>query len=388
MHKIKVYNNVSEKILSSNLDADKYTYSADMEDYDAILVRSAKLHDVEFADSLKCIARAGAGVNNIPLDKCAEKGIVVFNTPGANANAVKELVICGLLLSARKIVQGANWAKTLEGKEDAATLAEKGKANYGGSEIRGKTLGVIGLGAIGIKVANAAEDLGMDVVGYDPFLSVNAALSLSRKVKYVKELDELLAASDYITLHLPANAKTKGMINADAISKMKDGAHLVNFARGELVNEEDLVVALESKKIATYVSDFVSNALIGQENAVLLPHLGASTEESEENCATMAVDEVRNYLETGNITNSVNYPQMNVIYEGGHRIVLLHKNLPNTLSAILSITDSNVGKLGNRSKGEYACTIIDIDDKPTEEKLAKLMEIEGMISVREVVIEE
>lgn len=386
MHKIKVYNNVSEKVLS-HLDESKYTYSADMENYDAILVRSAKLHDVEFDPNLKCIARAGAGVNNIPLDRCAENGIVVFNTPGANANAVKELVICGLLLSARKVVQGANWAKTLEGKEDAAALAEKGKANYGGGEIRGKTLGVVGLGAIGIRVANAAEDLGMDVVGYDPYLSVEAALSLSRKVKYVKDLDELLAASDYITLHLPANAKTKGMINADAIEKMKDGVHLVNFARGELVNEADLMVALESKKVETYVSDFVSSNMLHLENAVLLPHLGASTEESEERCATMAVDEVREYLETGNIRNSVNFPNMNVTYEGGHRILLLHKNLPNTLSAILSITDSNVAKLGNRSKGDYACTILDIDDKPSKEQLEKLMGIEGMISVREIEIE-
>lgn len=386
MHKIKVYNNVSEKILSTNLEPEKYSYSADMEGYDAILVRSAKLHDVEFPESLQCIARAGAGVNNIPLEKCAEKGIVVFNTPGANANAVKELVICALLLSARKIVQGANWAKTLEGKEDAAALAEKGKSNYGGSEIYGKTLGVIGLGAIGIRVANAAEDLGMDVVGYDPFLSVNGAVSLSRKVKYVKELDELLAQCDYITLHLPANDKTKGMINAATIEKMKDGVHLVNFARGELVNDNDLLQALESKKIATYVSDFVNNTLIGLENAVCLPHLGASTAESEENCATMAVNEVKEYLETGNIKNSVNYPEMNVLYEGGYRIAFLHKNLPNTLASILSITDSNVAKLGNRSKGEYASTIIDLDDKPTAEKLEKLKEIEGMISVREIQI--
>lgn len=386
MHKIKVYNNVSEKVLSQ-LDETKYTYSADMENYDAILVRSAKLHDVEFDPNLKCIARAGAGVNNIPLDRCAENGIVVFNTPGANANAVKELVICGLLLSARKIVQGANWAKTLEGKEDAAALAEKGKSNYGGSEIHGKTLGVVGLGAIGIRVANAAENLGMDVVGYDPFLSVEAALSLSRNVKYVKDFDDLLAASDYITLHLPANAKTKGMINADAIEKMKDGVHLVNFARGELINDADVIAALKSKKIQTYVSDFVSSDMLQLENAVLLPHLGASTEESEERCATMAVDEVREYLETGNIRNSVNFPDMNVSYEGGHRIVLLHKNLPNTLASILAITDSNVAKMGNRSKGDYACTIIDIDDKPNKDQLDRLMEIEGMISVREIEIE-
>lgn len=387
MNKIKVYNKISDKFLNT-LDPAKYSYSADMEEYDAILVRSAKLHDVEFPSSLKCIARAGAGVNNIPLDKCAEKGIVVFNTPGANANAVKELVICGLLLSARKIVQGANWARTLEGNEDAAALAEKGKSNFAGSEIRGKTLGVIGLGAIGIKVANAAEDLGMDVVGYDPFLSVDAALSLSRKVKYVKELDELLAVSDYITLHLPANAKTKGMINADAIEKMKDGVHMVNFARGELVNEADFIPALESGKIATYVSDFVSSAMLQCENAVLLPHLGASTEESEANCATMAVSEVKNFLEYGIIKNSVNYPEMNVSYEGGYRIFMLHKNLPNTLASILGITKSNVAKLGNRSKGEYACTILDIDDKPTKEQLDDLMTIEGMISVREIIIEE
>ena len=387
MNNIKVYNNISDKILS-NLDETKYAYSADMENYDAILVRSAKLHDVEFPASLKCIARAGAGVNNIPVDKCAEKGIVVFNTPGANSNAVKELVMCALILASRNIVQGANWAKTLEGKEDCAALAEKGKANFAGTEIQGKTLGIIGLGAIGIKVANAAEDMGMHVIGYDPFLSVDAAVSLSRKVKYVKELEELFAACDYISLHVPANAKTKGMINAAAIETMKDGVRILNFARGELVNEPDMAAALKSGKVAAFVSDFVSNELFGLENVVLLPHLGASTSESEENCATMAVDEVKNYLETGKIKNSVNYPDMNVSYEGGHRILMLHKNLPNTLSAILAITDSNVAKMGNRSKGEFACTILDIDDKPSAEQIEKLAGIEGMITVREIVIAE
>ena len=387
MNNIKVYNNISDKILS-NLDETKYAYSADMENYDAILVRSAKLHDVEFPASLKCIARAGAGVNNIPVDKCAEKGIVVFNTPGANSNAVKELVMCALILASRNIVQGANWAKTLEGKEDCAALAEKGKANFAGTEIQGKTLGIIGLGAIGIKVANAAEDMGMHVIGYDPFLSVDAAVSLSRKVKYVKELEELFAACDYISLHVPANAKTKGMINAAAIETMKDGVRILNFARGELVNEPDMAAALKSGKVAAFVSDFVSNELFGVDNVVLLPHLGASTSESEENCATMAVDEVKNYLETGKIKNSVNYPDMNVSYEGGHRILMLHKNLPNTLSAILAITDSNVAKMGNRSKGEFACTILDIDDKPSAEQIEKLAGIEGMITVREIVIAE
>ena len=387
MNKIKVYNKISDKILS-NLDANKYAYSDDMENYDAILVRSAKLHDVEFPSTLKCIARAGAGVNNIPVDKCAEQGIVVFNTPGANSNAVKELVMCGLILSSRKVVQGINWAKTLEGKEDCAALAEKGKGNFGGHEIVGKTLGIVGLGAIGIKVANAAEDMGMDVIGYDPFLSVDGAVSLSRKVKYVKELDDLFAQCDYISLHVPANAKTKGMINANSIANMKDGVRILNFARGELVNNADMAEALKSGKVAAFVSDFVNNELFGVENAILLPHLGASTEESEVNCATMAVREVKDFLETGKIKNSVNFPDMNVSYEGGHRILMLHKNLPNTLSAILDITNSNVAKLGNRSKGEFACTIIDIDDKPNADQLAKLAAMEGMISVREIEIAE
>ena len=382
MNKIKVYNKISDKILS-NLDANKYVYSDDMENYDAILVRSAKLHDVEFPSTLKCIARAGAGVNNIPVDKCAEQGIVVFNTPGANSNAVKELVMCGLILSSRKVVQGINWAKTLEGKEDCAALAEKGKGNFGGHEIVGKTLGIVGLGAIGIKVANAA-----DVIGYDPFLSVDGAVSLSRKVKYVKELDDLFAQCDYISLHVPANAKTKGMINANSIANMKDGVRILNFARGELVNNADMAEALKSGKVAAFVSDFVNNELFGVENAILLPHLGASTEESEINCATMAVREVKDFLETGKIKNSVNFPDMNVSYEGGHRILMLHKNLPNTLSAILDITNSNVAKLGNRSKGEFACTIIDIDDKPNADQLAKLAAMEGMISVREIEIAE
>lgn len=387
MNTIKVYNNISDKILS-NLDETKYSYSADMEDYDAILVRSAKLHDVAFPASLKCIARAGAGVNNIPVDQCAEKGIVVFNTPGANSNAVKELVMCALILSSRNIVQAADWAKTLEGKADCAALAEKGKANFAGTEIQGKTLGIIGLGAIGIKVANAAEDMGMHVIGYDPYLSVDAAVSLSRKVKYVKNLEELFAASDYISLHVPATAKTKGMINASAFEMMKDGVRILNFARGELVNEPDMAKALKSGKVAAFVSDFVSNDLFGVEHVVLLPHLGASTSESEENCATMAVHEVRNYLETGEIKNSVNYPDMTLTYEGGHRILMLHKNLPNTISSILAITDSNVAKMANGSKGEFACTLLDIDDKPSQEQLEKLMRIEGMITVREIVITE
>lgn len=387
MNTIKVYNNISDKILS-NLDETKYSYSADMEDYDAILVRSAKLHDVAFPTSLKCIARAGAGVNNIPVDQCAEKGIVVFNTPGANSNAVKELVMCALILSSRNIVQAADWAKTLEGKEDCAALAEKGKANFAGTEIQGKTLGIIGLGAIGIKVANVAEDMGMHVIGYDPYLSVDAAVSLSRKVKYVKNLEELFAASDYISLHVPATAKTKGMINASAFEMMKDGVRILNFARGELVNEPDMAKALQSGKVAAFVSDFVSNDLFGVEHVVLLPHLGASTSESEENCATMAVHEVRNYLETGEIKNSVNYPDMTLTYEGGHRILMLHKNLPNTISSILAITDSNVAKMANGSKGEFACTLLDIDDKPSQEQLEKLMGIEGMITVREIVITE
>ena len=383
MYNVKLYNKIS-KVGLENLDPAKYACSEDFTDYDAVLVRSAKLHDVEFPKNLKCIARAGAGVNNIPTDRCAEQGIVVFNTPGANANAVKELVVCALLLASRKVVQGANWVKSLAGTPDIGPAAEKGKATYAGPEIAGKRLGVIGLGAIGVKVANAAIGLDMEVWGYDPFLSVDGALALSRSVKHVTELDQIFANCDYITIHVPLNADTRNTISAEAIEKMKDGVRIINLARGELVDTKAMAAALESGKVAAYVSDFASDEILAQENAVTLPHLGASTPESEDNCAKMAVKEIRDYLETGTIRNSVNFPNLKVPYEGGYRICMIHRNIPNMIASITSAVKSNIENMGNRSRGDYAYTIIDIADQPTEEILGALRAIDGMISVRTI----
>ncbi len=381
MYQVKLYNKISPVGLEL-FDKEKYAYSEDMADYDAVLVRSAKLHDVAFPEKLKCIARAGAGVNNIPIDKCSEQGIVVFNTPGANANAVKELVICSLLLASRKIVQGANWVKGLKGTLDIGPAAEKGKATYAGPEISGKRLGIIGLGAIGVKVANAAVAMDMEVWGYDPYLSVDGALQLSRAVHHVTDLSELLAGCDYITIHVPLTPDTKDTINADTIAKMKDGVRIINLARGELVDTKAMAAALESGKVAAYVSDFASDEILEQENAITLPHLGASTPESEDNCAKMAVYEITEYLEKGTIRNSVNFPNLKVPYEGGYRICMIHKNVPNMISAITSAVKSNIENMGNRSRGDYAYTIIDTAAQPSADDLAALRAIDGMISVR------
>lgn len=384
MYNVKLYNKIS-KVGLDDLDAAKYTCSEDFSDYDAVLVRSAKLHDVEFPKNLKCIARAGAGVNNIPIDRCSEEGIVVFNTPGANANAVKELVICAMLLASRKIVQGANWVRSLKGTPDIGPAAEKGKATYAGPEIAGKRLGVIGLGAIGVKVANAAIGLDMDVWGYDPFLSVDGALKLSRAVKHITDLDQIFANCDYITVHVPLLPDTKNIVCAETLAKAKDGVRVINLARGELVDEQAMADALQSGKVACYVSDFASDCILDQENAIVLPHLGASTPESEDNCAIMAAKEIAEYLEKGTIRNSVNFPNLKVPYEGGYRICMIHKNVPNMITAISSAMSSkgvNIENMGNRSKGEYAYTIMDAAVQPTEETLAAIRAIDGMISVR------
>ena len=381
MYQVKLYNKISKQGLDK-LDPAKYTYSEDLTDYDAVLVRSAKLHDVEFPKDLKCIARAGAGVNNIPIDKCSEQGIVVFNTPGANANAVKELVICALLLASRKIVQGVNWVKGLKGTPDIGPAAEKGKATYAGPEISGKRLGVIGLGAIGVKVANAAIGLDMDVWGYDPYLSVDGALQLSRSVRHVTDLNELLANCDYITIHVPLTPDTRNTINAESIEKMKDGVRVINLARGELVDVEAMAKALESGKVAAYVSDFASDCILAQENAITLPHLGASTPESEDNCAEMAVYEITEYLEKGTIRNSVNFQNLKVPYEGGYRIYMIHRNIPNMIASITAAVRCNIENMGNRSRGDYAYTIVDTAEPPTEANLEDLRAIDGMISVR------
>ena len=383
MYNVKLYNKIS-KVGLEKLDPAKYTCAEDFEDYDAVLVRSAKLHDVEFPKNLKCIARAGAGVNNIPLDRCAREGIVVFNTPGANANAVKELVVCALMLASRKIVQGANWVQSLAGTPDIGPAAEKGKATYAGPEISGKRLGVIGLGAIGVKVANAAVALDMEVWGYDPFLSVDGALALSRSVKHVTELDQIFANCDYITIHVPLTPDTKNTICAESIAKMKDGVRIINLARGELVDTKAMAEALESGKVAAYVSDFASDEILAQPNAITLPHLGASTPESEDNCAMMAVKEISDYLEHGTIRNSVNFPNLKVPYEGGYRICMIHKNIPNMIASITAAVKCNIENMGNRSKGDYAYTIIDTAEAPSEANLEALRAIDGMISVRAI----
>ena len=383
MYNVKLYNKIS-KVGLEKLDPAKYTCAEDFEDYDAVLVRSAKLHDVQFPKNLKCIARAGAGVNNIPLERCAQEGIVVFNTPGANANAVKELVVCALMLASRKIVQGANWVQSLAGTPDIGPAAEKGKATYAGPEIAGKKLGIIGLGAIGVKVANAAVGLDMEVWGYDPYLSVDGALALSRSVKHVTELDQIFANCDYITIHVPLTPDTKNTICAETIAKMKDGVRIINLARGELVDTKAMAEALESGKVAAYVSDFASDEILAQPNAITLPHLGASTPESEDNCAMMAVKEISDFLETGTIRNSVNFPNLKVPYEGGYRICMIHKNIPNMIASITAAVKCNIENMGNRSKGDYAYTIIDTAEAPSEANLEALRAIDGMISVRAI----
>lgn len=384
MYQVKLYNKIS-KVGLDQLDPAKYTCGEELTDYDAILVRSAKLHDVEFPKGLKCIARAGAGVNNIPVEKCAEQGIVVFNTPGANANAVKELVVCALLLSSRKIMKGINWTKTLAGTPDIGPAAEKGKANFIGPEIEGKRLGVIGLGAIGVKVANAAIGLGMDVWGYDPYLSVEGALSLSRSVKHITDINQVFANCDYITLHVPLLDSTRSLICEKTISMMRDGVRIVNIARGELVHEDDMAAALESGKVACYVSDFATETMLAQENAIVMPHLGASTPESEDNCAKMAVFEIAEYLEKGTIRNSVNFPNLKVPREAGIRVCMIHRNIPNMIAAISTVVSNegmNIENMGNRSKGDFAYTIMDTDTEVTETMSKAIQSIEGMISVR------
>lgn len=386
MYQVKLFNKIS-KVGLDDLDPAKYTCSEDYEDYDAVLVRSAKLHDTKFPADLKCIARAGAGVNNIPLDRCSEEGIVVFNTPGANANAVKELVICGLLMASRDIVGGIEWTKSLSGTPDIEPAAEKGKSKFAGPEIMGKRLGVIGLGAIGVRVANAAVALDMEVWGYDPYLSVDGALQLSRSVKHITDVNEIFANCDYITVHVPLTPDTKHIIDAKAIGMMKDGVRILNIARGELVDEAAMVQALESGKVARYVSDFASEEMLAQKNAIIMPHLGASTPESEDNCAKMAAFEVREFLEKGTIRNSVNFPNLKVPYEGGHRMCLIHKNVPNMIAQItstLSSQDMNIENMGNRSRGDYAYTIVDVDKVPTDAVLNALRAVEGMIRVRAI----
>lgn len=383
MFKILTLNKISKVGLGQL--SDNYTVSDNEANPDGILLRSFKMHDMELPESLKAVARCGAGVNNIPLDKCAEKGIVVFNTPGANANAVKELVLTGLLLSSRKIMASYAWAQSLQGTEDIAKQVEKGKSNFAGPEIKGKTLGIVGLGAIGVLVANAAVALGMNVIGYDPYFSIKNALALDNAVKFTSNLDDIYAVADYITVHVPATPETKNMINADSLAKCKDGVRLLNFARNELVNVADVKAALESGKVSCYICDFPNEETVGVDGIITLPHLGASTPEAEDNCATMAAKEMMAYLEDGNIVNSVNYPNCSAPRIAGKaRVCVLHKNTPNILAQITAFFGDkgiNIEHMTNNAKGDYAYTILDVDNAD-DSVVASAKAVDGIIAVR------
>lgn len=383
MFKILTLNKISKVGLGQL--SDNYTVSDNEANPDGILLRSFKMHDMELPESLKAVARCGAGVNNIPLDKCAEKGIVVFNTPGANANAVKELVLTGLLLSSRKIMASYAWAQSLQGTEDIAKQVEKGKSNFAGPEIKGKTLGIVGLGAIGVLVANAAVALGMNVIGYDPYFSIKNALALDNAVKFTSNLDDIYAVADYITVHVPATPETKNMINAESLAKCKDGVRLLNFARNELVNVADVKTALESGKVSCYICDFPNEETVGVDGIITLPHLGASTPEAEDNCATMAAKEIMAYLEDGNIVNSVNYPNCSAPRIAGKaRVCVLHKNTPNILAQITAFFGEkgiNIEHMTNNAKGDYAYTILDVDNAD-DSVVTSAKAVEGIIAVR------
>lgn len=379
-------NPIAEKGLK--LFSTEYKQTDSLEGADAVLVRSAKMHELELPDSVKAIARAGAGVNNIPVKEYAEKGVVVFNTPGANANGVKELVLAGMLLASRDIVGGIEWVAKEKDQEDIDKLAEKQKKQFAGCEIMGKKLGIIGLGAIGAMVANAASALGMEVYGYDPYISIDAAWNLSRTIKHIKSLDEIYSQCDYITIHVPLLDSTKEMINKEALDKMKDGVVLLNFARDLLVDEDALIEALDSGKVKKYVTDFANHTVAGHKGILVTPHLGASTEESEENCAVMAVKEVRDFLENGNIKNSVNFPNCDMgTCAAVGRIAICHKNIPNMISQftkILGAEGLNIADMTNKSKGEYAYTLIDLESTASREALDELKAIEGVSRVRVV----
>lgn len=384
MYNIKTLNKISPVGLSK-FDSSKYTYGDEIENPDAIMVRSAAMHDMEFPESLLAIARAGAGVNNIPIDKCTQEGIAVFNTPGANANAVKELVICALLLSSRKITKAIEWCKTIKDDENVSKSVEKGKSAFAGPEIKGKTLAVIGLGAIGRLVANAAVDLGMTVIGYDPFLSEEAAEALKREVTIETDLNKIFPQADYITVHVPLTPDTKEMIRAENIEKMKDTVRVINLARGDLANSADIVAALEDGKMAAYVTDFPSAELIGVDGVIALPHLGASTPESEENCASMGAMELIDYLENGNIRNSVNLPAAAIEKSGVARITVIHKNQPNMIATItdtISRDGVNIANFVDKNRGEVAYSIIDVDSDVSDSVVDDIQDIDGVTRVR------
>ena len=381
MFNILTLNKIAKCGLDQLNDNYKITDDANV-DADGIILRSFKMHDMELPESLKAVARAGAGTNNIPIDKCSEKGIVVFNTPGANANAVKELVIAGMLLASRDVIGGVAWANTLTG-DDVDKQVEKGKSNFAGCEIKGKTLGIIGLGAIGILVANAAYALGMEVIGYDPYLSVDSALKLSRHVKKANSPEEVYAAADYITIHVPLMDSTRNTVNAETIAQMKDGVIILNFARGGLVNNADIKKALADGKVAKYVVDFADSETVNQPGIINIPHLGASTAESEDNCAVMAAQELADYLENGNILNSVNFPNCSLPEDNVGRIAIAHKNIPNVIAKFTEALSSvNISDMINKSKGELAYTIINTDHAIPAEAIEKLNQIDAVIRVR------
>ena len=381
IHCLNAIANVGTDIFDEN-----YKLTDNIEEADAIMVRSAAMGDMDFSENLLAIARAGAGVNNIPLERCADAGIVVFNTPGANANGVKELVICGMLLAARDVVGGIEWTRSIKDSDTIAKDVEKGKKNFAGGEIKGKKLGVIGLGAIGAEVANAAASLGLEVLGYDPFISVNAAWRLSRKIKHITDINEIFRECDYITLHVPLTDDNKGMIGKNSIPQMKDGVVILNFARDLLVDDDEMQKALESGKVARYVTDFPNTKSARMEKAIVIPHLGASTQESEDNCAIMAANELVDYLENGNIKNSVNFPSCDMgVCQVEGRVALLHKNIPNMIGQITSAfakNGYNISDLTNKSKGSKAYTLIDIENKASESLINELNAIEGILKVR------
>lgn len=389
LYNIKKLNKISGAVYGQ-LPKEKFLVSSHIEedDVDAYLVRSANCHEMEFGDKVLAIARAGAGVNNIPIDACTQKGVVVFNTPGANANAVKELVLCGLLVASRNVVEGVEWARTLADKGDEVPkLVEKGKSQFVGPELVGKTLGVIGLGAIGVMVANAAHAIGMNVIGYDPYVSVDSAWHLSRSIQHALALDTLLEQSDYVTVHIPLMEQTRDFLSSPEFAKMKDGVILLNFARGGLIRETSLAEALDSGKVAKYVTDFPDAGLLNQKNVICIPHLGASTPESEENCAVMAARQLREYIETGSIVNSVNMPECLLAPTNAYRLTLIHKNLPNMvgqITAALAAEGLNIEQMTNKSRGEIAYTVLDLNATASESALIKLGEIDGMIKIREV----
>jgi D-3-phosphoglycerate dehydrogenase len=390
MFNVKQLNPISDAIYKY-LKEDKYTVSKDTQDYDAILVRSAKCHDMEFPKNLAAIARAGAGVNNIPIVRCTQDGIVVFNTPGANANGVKELVLAAMFIASRNILEATAWAKTLIGKGDQVLpMVEKGKSQFTGPELAGKTLGVIGLGAIGVMVANAAHSLDMKVIGYDPYISIESAWGLSQDVSRAHDLDELLAKSDYITLHIPLMDKTKKIIGKEEFAKMKKNVVILNFARNGLLDYEPLFEALDNDKIGKYVTDFPNEQLFEHDNVISIPHLGASTPESEENCALMAAKQLRNYLEEGNIVNSVNFPECTLAFTGQYRIAVIHENtsgMVGKMTAMLAELKANITDMMNKSRGDIAYTVINLDELVSDNVSQSISKMDGVIRVRTFVRE-